>query len=136
MTPSRILIIEDEPGIAENLAALLGAKGHTVAMAPDGARGIELARKTPFNLILLDVMLPRMSGFDVAKLLRADVKTKAMKIIMVTGLDRMNDVEEAFRAGADDYLIKPFDSEPFGKQISSHHFIHYHLCLVGHFIIF
>lgn len=117
MTPSKILIIEDEPGIAENLAALLGAKGHSVSMALDGAKGIELARKTKFNLVLLDVMLPRMSGFDVAKLLRADAKTKAMKIIMVTGLDRMNDVEEAFRAGADDYLIKPFDSERLFKKI-------------------
>lgn len=117
MTPSRILIIEDEPAIAENLAALLSAKGHRADTAPDGARGIELARKTPFNLILLDVMLPRMSGFDVCKLLRADAKTRAMKIIMVTGLDRMNDVEEAFRAGADDYLIKPFDSERLFKKI-------------------
>ena len=117
MTPSRILIIEDEPAIAENLAALLSAKGHTAAIAPDGAKGIELARKTPFHLILLDVMLPRMSGFDVCKLLRADQRTRAVKIIMVTGLDRMNDVEEAFRAGADDYLIKPFDSERLFKKI-------------------
>jgi|CXWL01.1.fsa_nt_gi DNA-binding response OmpR family regulator len=117
MTPSRILVIEDEPAIAENLAALLSAKGHRVDTAADGARGIELARKTAFNLILLDVMLPRMSGLDVCKLLRADAKTREMKIIMVTGLDRMNDVEEAFRAGADDYLIKPFDSQRLFKKI-------------------
>ena len=62
-------------------------------------------------------MLPRMSGFDVCKLLRSDPKTAKLKIIMVTGLGRMGDVEEAFRAGADDYLIKPFDSARLFKKI-------------------
>lgn len=110
MSPARILIIEDEPAIADNIAALLVAKGHKATTSLEGADGLERARKETFDLILLDVMLPRMSGFDVCKLLRADPKTAKLKIIMVTGLGRMGDVEEAFRAGADDYLIKPFDS--------------------------
>jgi DNA-binding response OmpR family regulator len=117
MNPARILIIDDEPAIAENLAALLAAKGHKAATCLDGAEGVARARKETFDLLLLDVMLPRMSGFDVCKLLRADPKTMKLKIVMVTGLGRMGDVEEAFRAGADDYLIKPFDSERLFKKI-------------------
>jgi DNA-binding response OmpR family regulator len=117
MSPARILIIEDEPAIADNLAALLNAKGHKVATCYEGADGVARARKDTFDLLLLDVMLPRMSGFDVCKLLRADPKTMKLKIIMVTGLGRMGDVEEAFRAGANDYLIKPFDSARLFSKI-------------------
>lgn len=117
MKAARILIVEDEPEIADNLAALLAAKGHKVATCQSGADGITRARKDKFDLLLLDVMLPRMSGFDVCKLLRADPKTAKLKIVMVTGLGRMGDVEEAFRAGADDYLIKPFDSARLFKKI-------------------
>jgi DNA-binding response OmpR family regulator len=118
MTPVRILVIEDEPEIADNLRALLAAKGHKVVTCMEGLDGVARARKEPFDLLLLDVMLPRMSGFDVCKLLRADPKTAKLKIVMVTGLGRMGDVEEAFRAGADDYLIKPFDSTRLFKKIA------------------
>jgi DNA-binding response OmpR family regulator len=113
----KILIVEDEPEIADNLAALLAAKGHKVTTCLEGADGVTRARKETFDLLLLDVMLPRMSGFDVCKLLKADPKTAKLKIVMVTGLGRMGDVEEAFRAGADDYLIKPFDSARLFKKI-------------------
>lgn len=113
----RILIVEDEPEIADNLAALLAAKGNKTAVCHEGAEGVARARKEAFDLVLLDVMLPRMSGFDVCKLLKADPKTSKLKIVMVTGLGRMGDVEEAFRAGADDYLIKPFDSVRLFKKI-------------------
>ncbi len=113
----KILIVEDEPEIADNIAALLAAKGHKVVTCLEGADGVTRARKETFDLLLLDVMLPRMSGFDVCKILRADPKTAKLKIIMVTGLGRMGDVEEAFRAGADDYLIKPFDSVRLYKKI-------------------
>ena len=117
MNAVRILIVEDEPEIADNLSALLTAKGHKVVTCTEGADGVARARKEPFDLLLLDVMLPRMSGFDVCKLLKADPKTAKLKIVMVTGLGRMGDVEEAFRAGADDYLIKPFDSVRLFKKI-------------------
>ena len=117
MSALKILIVEDEPEIADNLAALLSAKGHKVVTCSEGADGVAHARKEPFDLLLLDVMLPRMSGLDVCKMLRSDPKTMKLKIVMVTGLGRMGDVEEAFRAGADDYLIKPFDSTRLFKKI-------------------
>ena len=117
MNPVKILIVEDEPEIADNLSALLTARGHKVVTCAEGADGVARARKEPFDLLLLDVMLPRMSGFDVCKLLRADPKTSKLKIVMVTGLGRVGDVETAFASGADDYLIKPFDSERLFKKV-------------------
>ena len=113
----RILIVEDELDIAENIAALLIAKGHRATIVSDGAEALRLAQKELPDLLLLDVMLPRMSGHDVCRMLRADPRTAKLKIVMVTGLGRGGDVEEAFAAGADDYLIKPFDSARLFKKI-------------------
>lgn len=115
---AKILIVEDEIEIADNLAALLRTKGHKVSLCGDGGEALAIARKELPELILLDVMLPRVSGLDVCRLLRADAKTAKAKIVMVTGLGRMGDVEEAFKAGADDYLIKPFDSTRLFNKIS------------------
>ena len=74
-------------------------------------------RKNPPDLVLLDVVLPHLSGFEVCKLLRADPRTAKVKVIMVTGLDRGGDVEKAFASGADDYLVKPVDSDRLLKKI-------------------
>jgi len=114
---ARILIVEDEPEIAEGLAALLKAKGHKASVCLDGGDAVARARQEKPELVLLDVMLPRVSGVDVCRLLRADPRLAKIKILMATGLGRMGDVEEAFKAGADDYLIKPFDSERLFKKI-------------------
>ena len=114
---ARILVVDDELDIAENIAALLNAKGHKTTIASDGPEGLRLARKDLPDLVLLDVMLPQMSGTDVCRILRQEAKTSKLKIVMVTGLGRGGDVEEAFAAGADDYLIKPFDSMRLFKKI-------------------
>lgn len=114
---ARILVVEDELDIADNLVALLGARGHKAVAAHDGPEGIARARKEVPDLILLDVMLPRMSGLDVCKILKTEAKTSKIKVIMVTGLGRGGDVETGLDAGADDYLIKPFDTERLLKKI-------------------
>jgi DNA-binding response OmpR family regulator len=114
---ARIMIVEDEMDIAENLAALLTAKGHKTSIVGDGAEALARIRKELPDLILLDVMLPRLSGFDICRLLRQEDKTAKIKVVMVTGLGRGGDVETAFASGADDYLIKPFDSARLFKKI-------------------
>lgn len=114
---TKILIIEDDFALADNLAALLKLKGYQVDSAPDGLSGIEAARKLKPDVILLDIMIPKVSGFDVCRSLRSDPETRGIKIIMTTGLNRMGDVEKAFSCGAADYLIKPFDSERLVKKI-------------------
>jgi len=114
---ARIMVIEDEHDIADNIVALLTARGHKASAVYDGADGVARARKEQPELILLDVMLPRMSGLDVCKILKSEAKTSKIKVIMVTGLGRGGDVETGLDAGADDYLIKPFDTERLLKKI-------------------
>ncbi|MBI5595341.1 MAG: response regulator [Elusimicrobia bacterium] len=113
----KVLIIEDDYSLADNITALLKLKGHEVGFAPDGEAGIEVARQMRPDLILLDIMIPKVGGFDACRILRGDPQTMKAKIIMMTGLDRIGDVERAFSAGASDYLIKPFDSERLFKKI-------------------
>ena len=84
-----ILIVDDEPAIAENLQALLNAKGYKVALAGDGAEAVEIARRDKPDLMLLDVMLPKMGGFDVCSILKADQTTQTIKIIMITATTTM-----------------------------------------------
>ncbi|MFI5360491.1 MAG: response regulator transcription factor [Elusimicrobiota bacterium] len=114
---ARILIAEDDPDIAENICALLNLKGHATTTAADGVLALQQARSEMPDLLLLDVMLPRLSGLDVCRTLRDESKTAKLKILMVTALGRGADLEDAFAAGADDYLIKPFDAERLFKKI-------------------
>lgn len=114
---TKVLIVEDEPEIADNLQALLEAKGYQVTVARDGGEAVAQARALGPDLMLLDVMLPKIGGFDVCRLLKGDPATKSIRIVMITGLGRMGDVETAFQNGADDYIIKPFDTVRLFKKI-------------------
>jgi two-component system alkaline phosphatase synthesis response regulator PhoP len=103
----RLLLIEDEPGLVLTLADRLGREGYSVETAQDGATGLERALQEPFELILLDVMLPRQSGFDVLRDLRQQgVDTP---VIMLTARGQVVDKVVGLKLGADDYLTKPFE---------------------------
>jgi two-component system alkaline phosphatase synthesis response regulator PhoP len=103
----RLLLIEDEPGLVLTLADRLGREGYSVETAQDGATGLERALQEPFELILLDVMLPRQSGFDVLRDLRQQgVDTP---VIMLTARSQVVDKVVGLKLGADDYLTKPFE---------------------------
>jgi len=102
----RILIVEDEPRLLDLLARNLRGEGYEVEVAPDGADGYELARAGGFDLVVLDVMLPRMSGLEIAmRLRRQGVRTP---VLMLTARDAVEDRVAGLEAGADDYLVKPF----------------------------
>jgi DNA-binding response OmpR family regulator len=102
----RILIVEDEPRLVELLARSLRGEGYDVATAADGADGFELARAGGFDLVVLDVMLPRMSGLEITmRLRRHAVRTP---ILMLTARDAVDDRVAGLDAGADDDLVKPF----------------------------
>lgn len=113
----KVLVVEDDFGIAENLRALLTAKGYKVLEAADGATAVTVARKELPELVLLDILLPKMGGFDVCKILKTDAATRKIKIVMITGLSQMADVETAFQNGASDYIIKPFDADRLFRKI-------------------
>jgi len=105
MTPS-ILIIEDEAALATTLKDRLKKEGYAVTVARDGLQGLEKATHEPFDLILLDVMLPGQSGLKVCEKLRQD--GWGMPILMLTARRQVLDKVVGFKTGADDYLTKPF----------------------------
>ncbi|MGH7434747.1 MAG: response regulator [Polyangiaceae bacterium] len=105
---ARILVIEDEPDLREVLQYNLTQAGHRPAVAPTGEAGLKLALETRPDLVLLDLMLPDISGTVVAKSLRRDPKTQAVPIIMVTAKSEEVDRIVGFELGADDYVVKPF----------------------------
>ena len=107
----KILIVEDEQHIAEGLRFNLEAEGFETDLAETGEDGLERARDGRFDAIVLDVMLPGISGFDVARQLREG--SDYTPILMLTALGRPDDVIHGFEAGTDDYLPKPFDLNVF-----------------------
>jgi DNA-binding response OmpR family regulator len=103
---TRILLVEDDPGMARGLAYNLESEGYAVVVARDGAKGLAEARKGGFDLVLLDVMLPERSGFEVLQRLRADgVETP---VILLTARGAEMDRIAGLKLGADDYVSKPF----------------------------
>ena len=102
----RILVIEDEARMGELLREGLTEEGHTVTVALDGREGLEMAEGWEFDLIILDVMLPGMDGFAIARRLRA--QHNQTPILMLTERDSAKDLIEGLDLGADDYLTKPF----------------------------
>src|SRR5210317_112664 len=103
----RILVIEDQPEILQNISDYLELKGYLVDCAYDGLGGLHLAITQPFDLIILDLMLPGMDGITLCQRLRQDAKVST-PIIMLTARDSVDDKLSGFHAGADDYLVKPF----------------------------
>jgi DNA-binding response OmpR family regulator len=102
----RVLIVEDKRSLAEHLGRALEGEGHSVGFAFDGEEGLRLGKSNEFDVILLDIMLPRMDGFTVIRKLREErVHTQA---IIVSSRDSARDVIYGLDAGADDYLTKPF----------------------------
>ncbi len=105
---NRILLIEDEPDVVDLLTLNLRKADFTVASAVDGATGLRLAREEPPALIILDLMLPKMPGLEVCKLLKSDPATQHIPIIMLTAKAEEVDRIVGLEFGADDYVTKPF----------------------------
>ncbi len=107
MKPPMILFVEDEPKVAASVKQGLEENGFEVDLAPDGAVGSYLASSKKYDLILLDVNLPHVSGYDVCRSIRA--KDPSVPVIMLTAMQAIENKISGFDAGADDYIVKPFD---------------------------
>jgi two-component system alkaline phosphatase synthesis response regulator PhoP len=117
-TSKRLLLIEDEPGIVLTLTDRLEKEGYSVASATDGESGLERATHEPFDLLLLDLMLPRMSGFDVCRELRKrGIETP---VIMLTARGQVVDKVVGLKLGADDYVTKPFEMAELLARVEAH----------------
>jgi two-component system phosphate regulon response regulator PhoB len=108
MAGEHILIVEDEEDIAELLEYNLGRQGYQPEAVGTGEDGLELARQAMPDLVLLDLMLPKLSGIEVCRALKADPETARIPVIMLTAKGEEEDVVAGFDAGADDYVTKPF----------------------------
>ena len=111
---NKILIVEDDPNILEALKYNLGKEGYDTLTAIDGAQALEAARANKPNLIVLDIMLPKMSGFEVCRILR---KEMAVPILMLTARDDEIDKVTGLDLGADDYMTKPFSMRELMARI-------------------
>lgn len=112
----RVLVVEDDPAIRETIAFNLQRDGHEVTTASDGVAGLEAARTGDPELIILDVMLPRMSGLDVCRILRED---NPVPILMLTARDAEADVVQGLELGADEYVTKPFSMRELRARVTS-----------------
>ena len=109
MAPATVLVVDDDPVILKLLEVNFEMEGFEVVRASDGAMGLERAREVLPDIVILDVMMPRMTGYEVAKALREDDLTARIPIIFVTARAQSSDVERGIELGVDDYVTKPFD---------------------------
>ena len=114
----RILVVEDHTDIAENIADYLEGRGHILDFAMDGIGGLHLALTQDYDVIVLDIMLPKMDGLTFCRKLRKE-GGKQTPVLMLTARDTLDDKLEGFDAGADDYLVKPFALEELSARLGA-----------------
>jgi DNA-binding response OmpR family regulator len=113
----RILIADDEPNILISLEFLMKREGHEVLLARDGGEALDLVRRERPALVLLDVMMPVMNGFEVCAALKGDDALKATKVLMLTAKGRETDIAKGLAMGADAYMTKPFSTRELAERV-------------------
>jgi two-component system phosphate regulon response regulator PhoB len=114
---AKILLAEDEKQIADMIAFKLTNSGHQVIRAHDGEQALQLALNNAPDLIMLDAMMPGLSGFEVLRRLKADVGMRGIPVIMVTAKGHERDVLSGLRGGAVDYIVKPFSLKELAARV-------------------
>ena len=117
--PPRVLIADDNPQGVELLDAYLTGCDYEINTAADGEETLRKVKEWQPDLILLDIMMPKISGFEVCKRLRSDPATRDIAILMITALDQPSDVERAVEAGTDDFLTKPINKSELLLRVRS-----------------
>lgn len=115
----RILIADDNPQGVELLEAILMGTGYDIQTAMDGEETLKKVQESKPDVILLDVMMPKLSGFEVCKKLKSDPKTSDIVILMVTALDQPRDIDRAVDAGTNDFLTKPINKADLLKRVQA-----------------
>ncbi len=116
---ARILIVEDNPANLELMSYLLSAYGHKVLAAESGREGLQIAARENPDLIVCDVQLPDIDGFEVARWVKSHPQLRAIPLVAVTALAMVGDRDRVLAAGCDGYLSKPIDPEAFVRQMES-----------------
>jgi DNA-binding response OmpR family regulator len=114
----KILVADDEPNIVISLEYLLKREGYTVVIARDGEEALDVIRREQPDLVLLDVMMPKKTGFEVCQAVRTDDELQATKILMLTAKGRDTDVAKGMALGADAYMTKPFSTRELVQKVA------------------
>lgn len=117
--PARILVVDDDPEIVTMLSTRLEKRGYKILTASDGHTALDIAKKEQPDLVLLDVMMPGKSGWEVARTLKHDDDTKSIKIVMVTAIGEKTNELTSPLYGADAHVDKPFEFEKLERIISN-----------------
>jgi CheY-like chemotaxis protein len=115
---SRVLVIDDDVDLRGLLRVTLGKLGHEIALASRGEEGLQAAAAGDFDLIIVDLMMPDLDGYEVTRRLRSDPKTQSVPILVLTARAQTADYDAAIEAGADSYLSKPYDSEILNRRVA------------------
>lgn len=116
---SRILIADDNLQNCELLEAYLSEESYEILMARDGQQALQQVQEHEVDLVLLDIMMPKLSGYEVCRQLKQDARTRGIPILMVTALNELGDIEKAVAAGADDFLTKPVNRLELTTRVRS-----------------
>lgn len=115
---AHILIVDDEESIRELIKELLSINGHTFDMAANGAEALERLRKSKYDLVVMDRNMPKMTGVQAVAMLRSNPAFKDLRVIMCTSASVAKEVDEAFSAGANDYILKPINLQLLAAKVA------------------
>lgn len=113
----KILIVDDEPAILMSLDFLMKKEGYNVFIARDGEEAIEIIKKELPELIILDIMMPNVDGYEVCKYVKNTKELEHVKVVFLTAKTRKSDIEKGYEIGADDYVVKPFSTKELVKRV-------------------
>ena len=114
-----LLVIDDELGILDTLRILLKGEGYEVITALDGEQGLEKAREEKPDLVVLDIMMPKLDGYETCRMLKSDERTRNIPVILLSAKGRNIDQKVGFEVGADDYIVKPFSPRKLVERINT-----------------
>jgi CheY-like chemotaxis protein len=117
---AHILIVDDEESIRELIKMVLETHGHTFDMATNGAEALDCVKKKKYDLVIMDRNMPKMTGVQAVGVLRTNPAFKDLKVVMCTSASVAKEVDEAFQAGANDYILKPLNLQLLATKVAKH----------------
>lgn len=114
---TRILVAEDERDIRELIAFTLRFAGFDVMLATNGAEAVEMAEASPPDLIILDVRMPKMSGYEACRRLKENPRTSAVPVVFLSAKGQESEIQQGLASGADEYILKPFAPDELIQQV-------------------
>jgi two-component system, LuxR family, sensor kinase FixL len=117
MNDKMVMVVDDDPNALDIVRTFLESRGYTVATAKDGKEALALLERTRPALVLLDVMMPGMDGWEVARIIKNHPAFGSTRVVMLTARSDFADKHEGLRAGADDYIVKPIQLRELGERV-------------------